>query len=563
MQETEIFQFSQLMHRRQASISISPGQVTVLPNTAVQFTVAGACSGQPLRAIHISVDGGNINEQSFSPVPYTWPGAASGTHTLLAQVACSDDLQWQHGASGTASIVVVQPTPVPPPPAQPTPIPPPPAQPTPVPPGQPTPVPPVQSNPTNVPVQVQPTAVPPSQNGGGQINGDGVCSPQRELVTARMIVIVNNKTPSDVLVHNNPVKGSPIKFTVPVQHLMSIISGPKCDNGWTFWEVGYNGNSGWAVESTASGYNYVPNGTSLPYYGSEGQPSGSNGNLPPPAAPPPSGNGSCGSAPATRMDVGGRGDVTHTDGTPDRIHQSPSVHSSPAGEPLAEGTQFTVLQGPTCGDGYQFWRVRADDGREGWVAEGDSSNYFIEPIGNPNTSQQPSFDAIACNEEAENSSWSIIPQAYAASLQCTQYVSSVYPNLPKCWEGYPVASKWADWARDPNNTPSKRNCGLTVNPQDPSKGMNPRDIYPGDIVVWAPSCGYHYDKASTSGHVAVVVSSRIDPPQGYSGPPFAQIVVNEANWPEGAGVTQHTHSVWQCMSFIHGASNVQAKGIAN
>lgn len=35
---------------------------------------------------------------------------------------------------------------------------------------------------------------------------------------------------------------------------------------------------------------------------------------------------------------------------------------------LAPGTQLTLLEGPVAADGYHWWRIRAADGREGWVA---------------------------------------------------------------------------------------------------------------------------------------------------------------------------------------------------
>jgi predicted RNase H-like nuclease (RuvC/YqgF family) len=35
---------------------------------------------------------------------------------------------------------------------------------------------------------------------------------------------------------------------------------------------------------------------------------------------------------------------------------------------LAPGTQMTLLEGPFTADGYTWWRMRAADGREGWVA---------------------------------------------------------------------------------------------------------------------------------------------------------------------------------------------------
>lgn len=35
---------------------------------------------------------------------------------------------------------------------------------------------------------------------------------------------------------------------------------------------------------------------------------------------------------------------------------------------LPPGTKMTLLEGPVEDDGYPWWRVRVDDGREGWVA---------------------------------------------------------------------------------------------------------------------------------------------------------------------------------------------------
>jgi len=36
---------------------------------------------------------------------------------------------------------------------------------------------------------------------------------------------------------------------------------------------------------------------------------------------------------------------------------------------LQDGTRLTVLEGPEAADGYKWWKVRTEDGQEGWVAE--------------------------------------------------------------------------------------------------------------------------------------------------------------------------------------------------
>jgi hypothetical protein len=36
--------------------------------------------------------------------------------------------------------------------------------------------------------------------------------------------------------------------------------------------------------------------------------------------------------------------------------------------------------GPWCADEYRWWQLELDDGMMGWSAEGDTENYFLEPV---------------------------------------------------------------------------------------------------------------------------------------------------------------------------------------
>jgi hypothetical protein len=43
--------------------------------------------------------------------------------------------------------------------------------------------------------------------------------------------------------------------------------------------------------------------------------------------------------------------------------------------------RFIVLDGPTCTDGFAWYRISANGGTiDGWIAEGDNSAYFVAPI---------------------------------------------------------------------------------------------------------------------------------------------------------------------------------------
>jgi hypothetical protein len=72
------------------------------------------------------------------------------------------------------------------------------------------------------------------------------------------------------------------------------------------------------------------------------------------------------------------GRVTITDGTPTRLRSAADLYSEQV-TLMAEGTPFTVLDGPTCADGYRWWQLQLDDGTTGWAAEASPDEYFLEP----------------------------------------------------------------------------------------------------------------------------------------------------------------------------------------
>jgi hypothetical protein len=89
---------------------------------------------------------------------------------------------------------------------------------------------------------------------------------------------------------------------------------------------------------------------------------------------------SCPGAPPQRMTVNQRGYVcTRSDRV--RLRTAPAK-SADTIVYLDTGTQFTVIDGPSCSDNWSWWNVRLDDGTTGWLAEGgdDVDPYFICPV---------------------------------------------------------------------------------------------------------------------------------------------------------------------------------------
>lgn len=68
--------------------------------------------------------------------------------------------------------------------------------------------------------------------------------------------------------------------------------------------------------------------------------------------------------------VGASAWVTREGGLPLRLRSGPGLQNSVLGQ-LQPGTKLALLAGPQPEDGYSWWHIRAEDGREGWVAGND------------------------------------------------------------------------------------------------------------------------------------------------------------------------------------------------
>jgi hypothetical protein len=95
---------------------------------------------------------------------------------------------------------------------------------------------------------------------------------------------------------------------------------------------------------------------------------------------------SCRGAPPPRIHIDDLTRVTYTDGRSLRIRSSPEVLSNNIITQAPEGTvNIKIIGGPVCSElpgssrSYIFWQVRLKDHNiEGWTAEGDAENYYLE-----------------------------------------------------------------------------------------------------------------------------------------------------------------------------------------
>lgn len=103
---------------------------------------------------------------------------------------------------------------------------------------------------------------------------------------------------------------------------------------------------------------------------------------------------------ASRVNLGGRAQVTFTDGTPLRLRTTPGGEIL---QRLAEGTPFVIIDGPRCDDDFTWWRVELANGSRGWLAEGNEDAYFIEPL--PTVTAETLADATAGTSVIGGSVW--------------------------------------------------------------------------------------------------------------------------------------------------------------
>lgn len=87
---------------------------------------------------------------------------------------------------------------------------------------------------------------------------------------------------------------------------------------------------------------------------------------------------SCANAPLPRLIVGESGQVVPGIDRL-RLRALPAIGAGTI-RTLYAGNTFTVLAGPSCNSGYNWWRVEMESGDKGWLAEAEWSRYYLSPI---------------------------------------------------------------------------------------------------------------------------------------------------------------------------------------
>ena len=83
----------------------------------------------------------------------------------------------------------------------------------------------------------------------------------------------------------------------------------------------------------------------------------------------------------TRLSVDSYAKVAEVDPSPNRVRDAPHTSAKMISQ-IYPGGIVRVLEGPVCANGFVFWKVESQSipGGVGWTAEGDGTQYYLEPI---------------------------------------------------------------------------------------------------------------------------------------------------------------------------------------
>ena len=144
---------------------------------------------------------------------------------------------------------------------------------------------------------------------------------------------------------------------IPGGAVVLVMSGPYCNLGYWWWEVNYQGTTGWTVDGP-------PNGSTSGEYW-----------LVPIWAGNHPGNPSCYTQPLD-LHIGQTARVSA--GLPNRVRSRPALSGEVRGL-MSQYEWFTITSGPICYDGYWWWQVDRGD-LTGWTAQGNWQTNWIEPV---------------------------------------------------------------------------------------------------------------------------------------------------------------------------------------
>ncbi len=122
----------------------------------------------------------------------------------------------------------------------------------------------------------------------------------------------------------------------------------------------------------------------------------------------------------TRLIAGMQAQVS-TGGEPNNLRSAPNREGDLLTQ-MQPGTVFSIVSGPECGSGLLWWQVNYD-GTSGWTAEGEGSDYWIEPV--PGRALPTTLSPITPENAASLTDMARVELNAGATLAASQVGSTV------------------------------------------------------------------------------------------------------------------------------------------
>lgn len=246
-----------------------------------------------------------------------------------------------------------------------------------------------QSNPNTFPPAQPPP--PPSNSSSNSTGSTGSSSSSSSCssnfgITSGIRARVMLDPPISNRMRSGAGTSNSVIDTIDPGEEFDIIGGPSCANGYVWWQVRYSNRTGWTAEGS-DGQAWIERVRASTTNNSNN--SGSSNTT---------GSSNTGSSGGTTLLTGCTPNHGLATGIRARVTLYPAYHNNVRSNPgtgnsllfqVAPGESFDIIGGPRCNDDHVWWQIRYNN-QTGWMAEGPSTQAWIERVDNQSASQSNS-----------------------------------------------------------------------------------------------------------------------------------------------------------------------------
>lgn len=259
-----------------------------------------------------------------------------------------------------------------------------------------------------------------------------------------------------------PAQGGELIGEVPGGATFTVIGGSQCSGGYTWWQIDYNGQQGWTVESINGEYALEP----VSSFDLTPTVAPTLAPTVPTSTPIPQATAVFTPQPTAlqftcidllpRLSIGDEGRVTP--GLPNILRERPTASGRYIADVPGEA-RFRVLDGPVCAEGYIWWQINYNN-HIGWTIENFENEYVLEPF-NPTPAVITPYNASRLKQvtQIDVQAWALFGHTYhylwiveSSGAAALYQIASAQPFT---WERipFPIENVFASVLSDNPNDP--------------------------------------------------------------------------------------------------------------